>query len=73
MKNTSIVLIAVIAAVMVGAFTATMTGPAFAATNSNHFGQNANGVNGGSGGPGNSDFGHSQQGASGQALEIKHI
>jgi len=67
MKNTSIVLIAVIAAVVISsALPVTMTSTAFAevehAGGHNH---QSNGVNDGSGGPGNSDFGHSHDGANG--------
>jgi hypothetical protein len=73
MKNTSIVLIAVVAAVMVAGMLAVTleTGQAFARGGNGGKGGN-NGVNGGSGGPGNSDFGHSHQGASG-GLRVKPV
>jgi hypothetical protein len=74
MKNTSIVLIAVVAAVMVAGMLAVTleTGQAFANLMRGNSMGGANGVNGGSGGPGNSDFGHSHQGASG-GLRVKPV
>jgi hypothetical protein len=55
----SIVMITVIAAVMISsALAVTTTTPAFAEPGTYHV-HTQNGVNGGSGGPGNSDFGHS--------------
>lgn len=77
-KNTSIVLIGVIAAVMVaGALAltlATSSAYAFQISVGGDGGiggaRGANGVNGDS--PGNSDFGHSHQGASGGANSHNH-